>query len=339
MMSYYQRILQLSVVEKLCWHFKPHGLYVFNYHRIGDENDTAFDPHLFSCTQEHFKEQLEFYKNNFEVINIETLNSLIHSNKKINKRLALITFDDGYLDNYLHAYPLLKAANLPACFFIATDFIDQQKVPWWDEIAWLLKNNELHQEFIKKWQLPNGFQTLDSREQIYLLLKKVKSDTKTTMEEKLIQIRMDLNIDERQVMPKEQLFMDWDMVREVSANGITIGSHTCSHRILSHLEEQEQTFEILQSKQKLETQLNGQPVRSFAYPVGGETSYNKSSTKCLEEFEYQMAFTFLPGINTRLNKNRFTLKRFAISDNCNVETLKSSLCLHFIKETLSASTE
>lgn len=257
----------------------------------------------------------------------------------MNKRFALITFDDGYLDNYLHAYPLLKTANLPAVFFIATDFIDQHKIPWWDEIAWLIKNNELHQQFIQKWQLPDDFQTLAPREQIYLLLKKVKCNTGQTIEAKLIQIRMDLNSDERQVMPEEQLFMDWDMVREVSANGITIGSHTCSHRILSGLDEQEQTFEILQSKLKLEKQLNGQPVCSFAYPVGGQTSYNKSSIKCLEESEYQMAFNFLPGINTRLHEHRFTLNRYAIDDKSSAGTLKSSLCLHFIKEKLSAFTK
>ncbi|MEW6997244.1 polysaccharide deacetylase family protein [Colwelliaceae bacterium BS250] len=326
-------------MEKLCWHFRPNGLYVFNYHRIGDENNTAFDPLIFSCTEEQFKDQLEFYKTNFEVINIETLSSLLNSNKKMNKRFALITFDDGYIDNYLYAYPLLKAANLPASFFITTDFIGQQKIPWWDEIAWLLKNNELHQQFIQKWQLPNSFQSLAAREQIYLLLNKVKRNTGQTIEEKVIQIRKDLNVGERQVLPEEQLFMDWDMVREVSENGITIGSHTCTHRILSHLEDQEQAFEILQSKLQLEKQLNGQPVCSFAYPVGGQTSYNKSSIKCLEEFEYQMAFNFLPGINTRLYEHRFTLNRFAIADKCSVATLKSSLCLHLIKQKLSAFTK
>ena len=53
----------------------------------------------------------------------------------------MITFDDGYVDNYELAFPVLKANDAKGVFFVATGFIDEPRLAWWDEIAWMIRSS------------------------------------------------------------------------------------------------------------------------------------------------------------------------------------------------------
>ena len=53
-----------------------------------------------------------------------------------------ITFDDGYLDNYTFAHPILRKYRLPASLFVATSFIGTNLLMWNDRLAWAVKNTE-----------------------------------------------------------------------------------------------------------------------------------------------------------------------------------------------------
>jgi peptidoglycan/xylan/chitin deacetylase (PgdA/CDA1 family) len=83
-------------------------------------------------TRSSFERQLRFLKNNYSVISIDSL----CANSKIKAKPArplAITFDDGYLDNYTQAYPLLKEFGVPATIFIATNFMDSKNCPLWEK--------------------------------------------------------------------------------------------------------------------------------------------------------------------------------------------------------------
>ncbi len=56
-------------------------------------------------------------------------------------RYGMITFDDGYRDNHATALPILKREGVTATFFVATGFIDAPRLPWWDEIAWMVRTS------------------------------------------------------------------------------------------------------------------------------------------------------------------------------------------------------
>ena len=98
------------------WPILPNGIYCFNYHRIGNEENSQFDPNVFSCTAERFEQHIKFYHAEFTVISIENLIDLIENNSPLDKKYALITFDDGYIDNYSVAFPILKKHNITAAF-------------------------------------------------------------------------------------------------------------------------------------------------------------------------------------------------------------------------------
>jgi peptidoglycan/xylan/chitin deacetylase (PgdA/CDA1 family) len=98
------------------------------FHRVDDR--LAGDP--ISCTVDDFRRLCRFFKQYFNVITLAELLEKMRAGKPVGGDLV-ITFDDGYRDNHLAAAPILREFDLPACFFVATGFIETETVPWWDE--------------------------------------------------------------------------------------------------------------------------------------------------------------------------------------------------------------
>jgi len=98
------------------------------FHTIGErgqDNSIQVSPEL-------FRSYCHYFKKYFEVVSLSNLVADIRQNRDVGGKLA-ITFDDGYKDNYTFAALELERAGLPATFFITTNFINSQTVPWWDE--------------------------------------------------------------------------------------------------------------------------------------------------------------------------------------------------------------
>tara|TARA_R110000737_G_scaffold352845_3_gene400653 strand:+ start:795 stop:1787 length:993 start_codon:yes stop_codon:yes gene_type:complete len=320
-----QKAENLLGLYQLKWNRRPNALYCFNYHRIGDKNKTSFDPNVFSCDVARFEEHIKFFQKNFIILDSERLLKLIESGKPIDEKYAVITFDDGYIDNYTLAYPILKKLNCPAIFYIATDFISQHTLPWWDEVAWLVKNNDLNDFLDLPWGFPKNIATIEKHKQIQLILRIIKDNKSTQVNEKMeiLRAKATRNFDAK--LEQEKLFMDWDMLIEMNLNGIDIGSQTCSHRILSHLSNDEQLHEIVHSKTLLEEKIKKEIV-SLAYPVGGSESYNKTTLDITLNAGFKFAFTFIPGINKSLERNQFTISRLSIDNQCSTNEIKQRIC-------------
>ena len=179
---------RFSSIRDLMWKSIPNGVYCFNYHRIGDPNETQFDPNVFSCTEAIFKQHLLFLKENFEIISIEELHSL-YKREYVDKKYAVITFDDGYLDNYQLAFPILKKYQVPACLFIATDFIDQKCIPWWDETAWYINKLTLDELSQCDWISIPTIKNLPINKRIRAILRVMKQDKDCSINSKLNELR------------------------------------------------------------------------------------------------------------------------------------------------------
>lgn len=98
------------------------------FHRVN--NNIPENP--ITCDIELFTQFCAFFKRYFNIISLSELLDRIESGRSISGCLV-VTFDDGYLDNFENAAPILKEFDIPACFFIATDFIGTQRVPDWDK--------------------------------------------------------------------------------------------------------------------------------------------------------------------------------------------------------------
>lgn len=306
----------------LIWPFRPNGLYVFNYHRIGEASKTEYDPNVFSCTQERFDEHLSFYKRNFTVLSEPELLALLASDKAYNDKFALITFDDGYIDNYELAFPTLLKHQLSATFFIATDFISKQEVPWWDEVAFIIKEINPGSINLFNGQIDIDLSNLSLAKKIREVLKGLKQAPSYSMQEKLKALRENLEF-ATDISNASPLFMNWKQMSEMQNKGMFFGSQTCSHQILSHLSADAQRRELNESKSTLES-IFEREINSLAYPVGGATAYNETTMSLAEKAGYKVAFNFVGGINEDASE-KYQVMRFPVDNNANVKQLEKQI--------------
>jgi peptidoglycan/xylan/chitin deacetylase (PgdA/CDA1 family) len=123
------------------WFIATEYLYVVPilvYHRV--ENISYTDTP--TVLAENFSKQMDLiHSKNYNVITLDELVEAIKTNRKLARNSVVITFDDGYENNYKFAYPALKKYNFPATIFIISRKIGQKDYLSWDEIRQMQQNN------------------------------------------------------------------------------------------------------------------------------------------------------------------------------------------------------
>jgi peptidoglycan/xylan/chitin deacetylase (PgdA/CDA1 family) len=280
------------------------GLLVLNYHRVGPWPTTVWDKDLFSTTQEGFRDQLKFLKANFDVVGFDEVASV--ANKR--GRHVQITFDDGYRDNHDLAFPVLTDLGLSATFFICTGFIDKARVPWWDELAWIVNHAQTRNRATFRGlelSLGDAQQKLAAARRLNALYDRIGESERASFLDELSQA-----ISSKRCTPVDgaSLWMSWDMIRTLHRGGMTIGGHTLTHIELSRFSESEQLVEIKGSCQRIEAEI-GAPVRAFSYPYGTPHSFNSSTRIALTDAGIEYAYSYGGGYQGRTGWDRYDLKR------------------------------
>jgi len=111
-------------------------LIVINYHRIGIAGTSPYDTNVFSATPAEFDEQIAFLKKHLGIVTLAEAIAFARGETSWRGAAALLTFDDGYVDAYDTAFPILRSHGVQGTFFLPTSFIGTQRVPWWDAIAY-----------------------------------------------------------------------------------------------------------------------------------------------------------------------------------------------------------
>ncbi|QOL26500.1 polysaccharide deacetylase family protein [Thalassotalea sp. LPB0316] len=300
-----------GLIEKRWRNLEP-GVYIFNYHRIGESQKTLFDRAIFSCDAASFEKQVVDIKNNFTLITTKELAELYEKNQSFDKRYALITFDDGYIDNYTDAFPILKKHQINATFFLTTNFVDSNTIPWWDQVAFILRH-----AIGKKYQVPGTDKLFKlanhdidrTIRQIMFYIKQSKAFSTSEMLADIKQRFPSANDLLNQQHPN--LFLNWTMAKEMHDNGMTIGSHTLNHFILAQLNEAGQREEIERSKTLIEERLNT-TIETIAYPVGRHYCFNDTSVEIVKNCNYKIGFSNEPGIN-QFTHCRYKLYRYSVA--------------------------
>lgn len=107
-----------KVIKKIVSLFDFSGAVILMYHSIGQSNE------FFAVRPEKFERQMNYLKEkNFKVIGLAELGGLAERNEAISKKTVVITFDDGYEDNFLVAYPILKKNGFTATIFVASSLV------------------------------------------------------------------------------------------------------------------------------------------------------------------------------------------------------------------------
>jgi len=285
------------------------GILILNYHRIGDRHNSLLDRNLWSATDEDFDAQIRTVARDFQTVGLNDLDSVLRSRRG---RYVMITFDDGYLDNYTNAYPILKSHGVPATFFITTGFLDVPKVPWWDEIAWIVRSSPLNALDVNPWTTtPVPFDEPHRETAINRLLAIYKGLSGAVTDDYILFLADALKTGRVPGQIARKLWMSWDMIREMKQNGMNFGGHTVTHPILANLPAEQQDDEIRECRHRLIEEL-GEPLEAFSYPVGGPKSFNADTRASLARHGFKWAFTYLGGYCRHGHQDRFAIPRSAI---------------------------
>jgi len=285
------------------------GVLILNYHRIGDARHSLLDRNLWSATEADFERQIALISTQFDVIGLPDLERAL---TEPHGRHVMVTFDDGYRDNYSLAYPILKRHGVPATFFLTTGFLDTPQVPWWDEIAWMVRTCRLSALDVNRWtSSPVPFEDPDREVAIARLLSVFKGLSGEVTGDYLEFLSEALQTGRCPKQVAHELWMTWDMIREMKSNGMTFGGHTVTHPVLANLSSQQQDWEVGECKRRLVEEL-GEPIEAFSYPVGGRASYNAFTRASLARHGYRWGFTYLGGYCRSGHRDPFSINRAAI---------------------------
>jgi hypothetical protein len=107
---------------------KNQAVPVIMYHNIGVVSTTWLWSHL-TCPWELFESHLMWMKRfRIETVSLQELYDYKRTNRKLPDKSVVLTFDDGYLDNWVFAYPLLKKYDFKGTIFVNPEFIDARNI-------------------------------------------------------------------------------------------------------------------------------------------------------------------------------------------------------------------
>lgn len=288
-------------------------LFVFNYHRIrpADGAATLFDDGVFGHTQDALRRSVECLAKHTRVLSESELINALEDGPPCRGPYSMITFDDVYIDNLELAMPVLNQTGVPAIFFAPALLVENRTLGWWDQIAYIIKNSKKPRF---EYRGEKFYPETDRSGVISHFLSLMKTAPKQRTANLIPELAQaaDSPPPPKELMDKE--LMTWEQLRQASDSGITIGSHTCNHWVLSTLSNVDQAEEIIKSKVIIENRL-GQKVRSIAYPVGGLWHINKTTLDLTEEAGYDLAFTYNTGAAEVGGINRFAVPRIDSGDD------------------------
>jgi peptidoglycan/xylan/chitin deacetylase (PgdA/CDA1 family) len=300
------------------------------YHRVAE---VPSDVWLLCVTPQHFREQLEVLRKEYCPVKLERIGESAGGGS----RSVVVTFDDGYADNFYQAKPILEKVDVPATFFLTTGYLGQNEEFWWDELENILLQPRVlparfrlvinNQAFV--WDL-GAVSSYNKKEHESHLAWHAWEDPPTSRHAlyySLWQLLYPLASEER-VAALEQI-RGWASVEpgarsthrvlsvqealELSEGDLfELGSHTVTHSMLSSLSKAMQQKEIYRSKTALEAIVNYE-VTSFAYPFGKAGDYTAETVAMVREAGFDYACANIEG-HVGQGMDRFQLPRVHVQD-------------------------
>ncbi len=263
----------------------PPSARILAYHRVGSVYEFPSDVPL--MTPEDFDKQIGHLARKYRVIPLSELGRALSTGTTLPAKAAVITFDDGYRDNYLLAYPILRKYGVPATIFLATGHIDHGTPFWWDRVSYAVSNTARQQLELGRLGT-HRFQTATER---WLTARVIRNRLKDLLDgDKNLAIEdlvSQLGVD----MPgslARGLLLSWDQIREMSQNGIDFGAHTVNHPTLIGMSPEQARDEIVCSQRRI-AEVVDRPVDTFAYPDGRRANITDGIKMILREHGFVSA--------------------------------------------------
>jgi peptidoglycan/xylan/chitin deacetylase (PgdA/CDA1 family) len=290
-------------------------LRILAYHRvlpIDDEAAFDFDLELVSASPAQFESQMRLLRRRCNPVTFHDLIAAFESGKPLPRRPVVVTFDDGYDDNYRHAFPILRELGMPATFFVSTGHIDSGRPYAYDWFAHMICRTRAERLTIAALDVDCDLpvSTAQRRNLASELLDRMKSLDASTQEAIITDLETGWS------MPRERGHADcrpmsWDQLREMQAAGMEIGSHGVWHNMLAKLSPAAMHAEVVGSKQALDREL-GRPAEVISYPVGGLDAYNDAVVDAARAAGYKIGCSYISGTSPIPREPAYALRRLPV---------------------------
>lgn len=274
------------------------SLAILCYHRILPEAERAALPFPdLAVTPQAFAAQVEYCAAHYECLPLHEAAHRLRVGILPRRPQVVFSFDDGYQDNFQYARPILKSQGIRATFFVISSLVSSMQTPWYDRLGRALayletaENAPSLQEAMHTAGLARVNGTKVSAPQIVNWAKALDLKGRDAFVAWMMELAAAYGWKREagdEVMTREQL-------AALELDGHEIGSHTCSHPILTQLPREELQAELVGSRQEL-SRIVERPVISLAYPNG---DYDAGVLSAAEEAGYRYAVTTRSGLNGR----------------------------------------
>jgi peptidoglycan/xylan/chitin deacetylase (PgdA/CDA1 family) len=274
---------------------------ILGYHQVVADIARAEREAIFgmAISAQTFRRQMEFLRARYEVLSLAEAVAVLRGDASTTRPAVVITFDDGYRSTYEQAWPILRELKLPATIFVTTGLVGSNQWLDHDLLYWYTRQAKLLGLSLRVPLVKAG---LNLREVASIT---AEVDPLRLCEQlvQLPQVRRDAVLKRLgeflgEPTPEEGgefRVLDWAMIREMAAGGLSFGAHTERHPMLTLETAELAECEIRNSKLALEAQL-GAPVQHFAYPNG---CYNEAVKALVQRLGFTAAITTDKHINRR----------------------------------------
>lgn len=312
----YISILQYSGLLALAkWWVRWHGAVVLTFHRIlADEAmEQTCSPEGLVMRESTFQSLLTFVNNHYSVFSAES-----GFPADTAKRVPVaITFDDGWEDNASTAFPIAKALEIPFTIFVCTELMDKAEPFWPEKIVSLFRTvgdsteaSEPVARALKSCGYPEltaavASANADRCDVLIGQLKAIPSEERRRILHSLLVCR---SSDTRNTDGTVDRTMSWVQASELLQGGVSFGSHTQNHEILTTVPLAQMEQEIRDSKTAIEERMGA--CTTFSYPNG---SFSPEVREIVARSGYKRAFINSPGI-WRQEDDPFLIPRINLSE-------------------------
>jgi len=302
-----KRVLLRSGVLRAAAGMRRGSTAILMYHSV-TENPARHDALLggIGHSREVFRRQMELLAGSYLPLSLDQVNHFVRGDSELPSRSVVVTFDDGYTDNYEIAAPILNEAGVPATFYVTVECAEERKLPWPSRLRFAF-----HTTGKKSWADSSGkiwpLGSASEREKALLvssdecckLSGKTQANYVSSLEEEL---------DARVPPETGSLMMDFDQMRMLAKQDHIVGSHTMTHPNMAYLAPEDAHREMTESRQRLEQHLNSLVVH-FSYPCPALSPHWTEQTVTLSrQARYETAVTTDRGL-VHKGDNLLRLKR------------------------------
>ncbi len=274
-------------------------LIILNYHRArgGD-----------------LRRHLSYLRRHYRVLHLDEALQEFYGSPSIRSKdrrtLLALTFDDGYHDNYTHAFPVACALRVPITIFLVPGYTENGAFFWWGEGQRLVQRATVEEVVVdgRKYRL----QQADEAQQLAQLIDgQARHATSVAARETFLQQMSAQLASATTVLPAEEADrpLSWTEVQAMKQSGwVSFGAHTMHHPVLAYLAQHDELqYEVSACRSVLEERL-GQNIHTFAYPIGRYEHIGENAVQAVKQAGYTWAVTTVNGVNLP-TEDPYRLKR------------------------------